>query len=410
MQSQDRPAGGDRCRFGASRPRFTSNFPLPDWSVLRLQVLPLDQALPKHEFKVLETKSRGGRQGRGKPVEPVTGDKVPVKGQVFVAFTKEKTPRVYVSIAFDAHAKDVQLEIQAACDIAGNMLPFNFASLQGADARLGEYLRVSDTDKNPNKKNMQDQIQAWKKTRDDLKALGELGVELNQKASIPFRVYAVLGETDDEAHRVVIFQSGQVDNPKANGPKKNPKVNRKKGVRRIRCRGVETIVKSLLALTLCLPLSLATAQPPAGPGDKSVQQWAEQLNSAEFREQWYAAYVLGTLGPQAALAAPALHAVLDVKSNNEYSRSMAAWALGRIGPAAQREIPFSIETMHSTVMQHGRPGSSHSTPSGLPPVTAKPAMRSDRRQGPRCDRLHAPTVSVFTRDNSTADVDSFGRF
>ena len=66
----------------------------------------------------------------------------------------------------------------------------------------------------------------------------------------------------------------------------------------------------------------------------------------EFRQQWHAAYVLGTLGPKAAPAVPALHAVLDVKSGkNEYARSMAAWALGRIGPAAEPEIPFLIETM-----------------------------------------------------------------
>ena len=58
---------------------------------------------------------------------------------------------------------------------------------------------------------------------------------------------------------------------------------------------------------------------------------------------------LGTLGPKAAPAVPALHAVLDVKSGkNEYARSMAAWALGRIGPAAEPEIPFLIETMRTT--------------------------------------------------------------
>ena len=45
-----------------------------------------------------------------------------------------------------------------------------------------------------------------------------MAAELNQKASIPFRVYAVLGETDDEASpKVVIFQSGQLENPKAGG-------------------------------------------------------------------------------------------------------------------------------------------------------------------------------------------------
>ena len=46
---------------------------------------------------------------------------------------------------------------------------------------------------------------------------------------------------------------------------------------------------------------------------------------------------------------PALHALLDVKSGkNEYARSMAAWALGRIGRAAEAEIPFLAETMRTT--------------------------------------------------------------
>ena len=94
-------------------------------------------------------------------------------------------------------------------------------------------------------------------------------------------------------------------------------------------------------------------EPPAGPEGKAVQHWVEQLKSTEFREQWHAAYILGTLGPEAAAAVPALHSVLvDLNShneyNNEYSRSMAAWALGRIGQAAQPEIPVLIKTMNST--------------------------------------------------------------
>ncbi len=106
----------------------------------------------------------------------------------------------------------------------------------------------------------------------------------------------------------------------------------------------------IAVVTVASGASTATAQPPAGPEGKSVKHWADQLKSTEFREQWYAAYVLGTLGPQAAPAASALHAVLEVKSNNEYSRSMAAWALGRIGPAAEPEIRFLTETMRTTTL------------------------------------------------------------
>ena len=113
-------------------------------------------------------------------------------------------------------------------------------------------------------------------------------------------------------------------------------------------------MKPLLALFLFLPLSAATAQLPLASEGKSVEHWTGQLKSAEFRDQWYAAYVLGTLGPKAAPAVPALHKVIaDVNAANEYSnneiaRSMAAWALGRIGAAAEGEIPFLMETMRST--------------------------------------------------------------
>jgi len=61
-----------------------------------------------------------------------------------------------------------------------------------------------------------------------VKTLGELAGELNQKASIPFRVYVALGEDKDAASpRVVLFQSGQVESPKAGGTKKNAKGNKK---------------------------------------------------------------------------------------------------------------------------------------------------------------------------------------
>ena len=41
---------------------------------------------------------------------------------------------------------------------------------------------------------MQAQIQAAKLAKDQLKVLGELGTDLDKKASIPFRVYVDLGE------------------------------------------------------------------------------------------------------------------------------------------------------------------------------------------------------------------------
>ena len=202
---------------GTPRMRLNRDFPLPDASLLRLQILPLDKALPKYDIKILDAKAHPGKR---KSVEPVAGDTVPVKGQVMVVFTKERTPRVVCEIAFDTYPKGVQLEMQAVCDILSG-LPFNYANLREADARFELMLKRTDSDANPQRKNMQAQIQAMKTTKDQLKALAELAGELDQKALIPFRVYAVLGTTrstghpDDEASpNVVIFQSGEVEKPK----------------------------------------------------------------------------------------------------------------------------------------------------------------------------------------------------
>ena len=110
-------------------------------------------------------------------------------------------------------------------------------------------------------------------------------------------------------------------------------------------------MKSLVCLLLLSSLLTAAEQSRSGAESKAVEHWCEELKSKEFRQQWHAAYVLGTLGPQAAEAVPALHAVLEVKPGSyEYTRCMAAWALGRIGSAAEPEIPFLIETMRATTL------------------------------------------------------------
>jgi HEAT repeat protein len=94
-------------------------------------------------------------------------------------------------------------------------------------------------------------------------------------------------------------------------------------------------------------LSLPDSGAAAKEAKLSVAHWTEQLAATDFRDRWYAGYMLGTLGPAAASAVPMLHKVLEKKSEHEYVRGMAAWALGRIGPAAASEIPLLRETMHS---------------------------------------------------------------
>lgn len=89
----------------------------------------------------------------------------------------------------------------------------------------------------------------------------------------------------------------------------------------------------LLILAFAIPLAArgqSTASADAAtmkPAADSVQHWIDQLAAADFRDRWYAAYMLGTLGPDAAEAVPALHKLLEKKSEHEYVRGMAAWCL-----------------------------------------------------------------------------------
>jgi hypothetical protein len=142
----------------------------------------------------------------------------------------EKTPRVAYTVTFDTHGKDLVLDMQGAVEMPGGNIPFTWQNLQGAAARIEAWLMVNDSDKNPNRKNMQGQIDAAKATTDQLKSLGELAGSLNQKTSIPFRVFVALSENDSEASpKIVVFQSGQLESPKAGGTKKTPKGKQPKG-------------------------------------------------------------------------------------------------------------------------------------------------------------------------------------
>ena len=111
-----------------------------------------------------------------------------------------------------------------------------------------------------------------------------------------------------------------------------------------------------LVLGICASAA-ALAQSAAVWEGKTVRQWAEQLDAPDAAARYYAAYVLGQLGPKAAEAVEPLKKVLEKRSvprsvpgweDWEYVRGTAAWALGRIGPAADTAVPLLMETMHST--------------------------------------------------------------
>ena len=93
--------------------------------------------------------------------------------------------------------------------------------------------------------------------------------------------------------------------------------------------------------------SPTTGASPATWQGKTARQWAEQLADQDIRTRWYASYVLGQLGPKAADAVEPLRKVLEKRSEQEYVRGNAAWALGRIVPGAEPAVALLAETMHS---------------------------------------------------------------
>jgi serine/threonine-protein kinase len=219
---------------GMTQVRLSRDFTLPDASLLRLQVLPLDNSLPKHTIKIQDPKAHFGRTTREKSSNPVSGDTVPARGHVIVVLTKEKTPSVSFRVSFSANTrgKDVILDMTSSCEVAHHAVPFNLNSLQGVAAEVGAFLMISDASQKKNGKAAAsaEQIQAAKSAKDEVKALGDLAGELSQKASIPFRIYSILGETSDElAPKVVIFQSGQMEKSKPAGAKKNTQGSKSKG-------------------------------------------------------------------------------------------------------------------------------------------------------------------------------------
>ena len=102
----------------------------------------------------------------------------------------------------------------------------------------------------------------------------------------------------------------------------------------------------VLPLVFCLAVpGAAFAQQEACWQGKTAPQWAEALAAEDERVQWYAAYALGQLGPEAAVAVDPLVAVLAERRQHEYVRGNAAWALGRIGVASEPVVQVLIDTV-----------------------------------------------------------------
>jgi serine/threonine protein kinase len=210
---------------------ISREFNLPDPSLLRLQVLPLDASIPKHEIKAVD-KGRAVRLIRGRLPETNTGDTIMPRGRTLIVLTKERWPQVTFQFEFNAHGRDASLEsIQATYSGAAGTLPFESGEVD-ARARFAAFIVASaDTGARGSRKPpSKEVIQDAKSVGNECKALEVLLGELRHRVSIPFRIYLVAGAADDpSAPKVVIFQANQVERATPAQPKKTKNGKGQKG-------------------------------------------------------------------------------------------------------------------------------------------------------------------------------------
>ena len=102
-------------------------------------------------------------------------------------------------------------------------------------------------------------------------------------------------------------------------------------------------IAALAILGLLIPANL-DAQTYQG---LSTQQWMEALKSEDVRQRWYATLALARIGPGARDAVPSLMVLLSDRSQYEYVRAGAAFALGHICSDEEEVIPLLAETLES---------------------------------------------------------------
>ena len=205
-----------------NRPRRISrDFALPDASLLRMRILPLDNAMPKYEVKVAD---KGHPvHGRGKTPELAAGDTITAKGRAVLILEKEQTPKVNCPIAFDIRGKDVSLDVQAATEISGETFQFNSREVQRRAVQVNGFIMSSESPQAKKSRNppTAQMIQAAKTASGEFKALESLIGDLRRQVAIPFSIYVAAGAADDNsAPKVVLFQSAADDAANAAGQKK----------------------------------------------------------------------------------------------------------------------------------------------------------------------------------------------
>lgn len=108
----------------------------------------------------------------------------------------------------------------------------------------------------------------------------------------------------------------------------------------------KTAVPFLAALALASGAAGVLAAVPQYRG-RELSQWTEALQNRDIRQRWYATLALAKIGPDARAAVGPLLNLLEDRSQYEYVRSGAAFALGSIQADADRVVPVLAQTLQS---------------------------------------------------------------
>lgn len=103
----------------------------------------------------------------------------------------------------------------------------------------------------------------------------------------------------------------------------------------------------LLALVLQLVAGSANGNETPTYRDRTVSEWTGDLRSEDVRQRWFATLALAKIGSEAKVAIPTLMELLADRSQYEYVRAGAAFALGNIRGEAERVVPLLAETLES---------------------------------------------------------------
>ena len=213
---------------------------MPEASLLRLQLAPLDKIFPKYDVRVQETKkaeaakkpdgkshgkTREPKGPKGKPVlEFVSGDTVAVKNLMEITFTKEKEklPPCGFHIQFDVKGEKLTVEMRPVCDFNGQLFPFSVGGMR----TVAGLLQMADPARHPAAKGGKGkkpaapmgQAETLKMFKENLDALKTLFAELHLKGKVNFRVFIPVTKPEDPTpYGVTIFQSGLAEEGKAEG-------------------------------------------------------------------------------------------------------------------------------------------------------------------------------------------------